>query len=153
LHERALHTSGYSILSRCRNVGPDIFVRQGRALQIYFQGHPEYRATTLLAEYRRDAARFLHGTRDSYPAAPRDYFSAAAAAEFGRIAAIARKSRDPGALAAFDALAAKQSLVNSWRGQARRIYANWLCHLQDAQAKRPTQIGFARRPASAEIAA
>jgi homoserine O-succinyltransferase len=144
LRESALLAAGYSILSRSRAVGPDIFLRHGRALQLFFQGHPEYRATTILGEYRRDVIRYLNGTREIYPDIPRGYFSPLAHAAFTKLAAEARKQRDPSTLSVFDNLASEQLLRDHWFVEARRIYVNWLCYVRDVRTRRPRQASFAR---------
>ena len=65
---------GYRILTRSAVAGVDMFVRQDKSFRLFFQGHPEYEATTLLREYRRDVGRYLRGERDDYPGLPLDYF-------------------------------------------------------------------------------
>src|SRR2546429_6417390 len=42
----------------------DMFVKELNSLFVFFQGHPEYEATTLLLEYRRDIKRFLRRERE-----------------------------------------------------------------------------------------
>ena len=70
LPEQALSRAGYKILTRSEEVGVDLFTRQGRALNVYLQGHPEYGPSTLLNEYKRDIGRFLRqeGRRPVLPA-------------------------------------------------------------------------------------
>ena len=53
----------------------DMFLRSRDSLFLFFQGHPEYEAGTLLREYRRDIGRFLRGERETYPSMPQGYFS------------------------------------------------------------------------------
>ena len=81
LPERALTSCGYRILTRSAEAGVDAFARQDGSFFLFFQGHPEYDADTLLREYRRDAARFLGGEREHYPATPVGYFNDEAAAQ------------------------------------------------------------------------
>src|SRR5258707_4311659 len=59
---------------RSDEAGVDTFVKQRRTLFVFFQGHPEYEAVTLLLEYRRDVARYLRSERDTYPPMPQGYF-------------------------------------------------------------------------------
>src|SRR5271155_2107154 len=80
LPARPLKSAGYKILSQSREAGVDIFAKQDGSFFLFFQGHPEYDADTLLREYRRDAASFLAGERDTYPAPPLHYFNDGAAA-------------------------------------------------------------------------
>jgi homoserine O-succinyltransferase len=129
-----------------------MFLRHGRALQLFFQGHPEYRATTLLGEYRRDVARYLNGARAQYPDMPRGYFSPLATAGFARLATEARKQRDASIMTAFDNLASEQSIQDRWFGEARRIYINWLSYVRDMQTRRPRNETFVR-PTSVDAAA
>jgi homoserine O-succinyltransferase len=150
LRENSLMAAGYTILSRSRDVGADIFLRQGHALQLFFQGHPEYGAATLLSEYRRDVARFLNGERNTYPVLPRGYCGATAAARFAHFAAQARGARTLDALPALDALMADVVPQHGWSTAARRIYINWLCYVSEIRARRHTR----RRTAMpAELAA
>ena len=49
-------------------------MKQRESLFVFFQGHPEYDAVTLLLEYRRDVGRYLRRERDTYPPMPQGYF-------------------------------------------------------------------------------
>jgi homoserine O-succinyltransferase/O-acetyltransferase len=68
--ESDLSSCGYTILSKSDSQGADAFAKQNGCLYIFFQGHPEYEAWTLLSEYRRDVERFLRGERTTYPSIP-----------------------------------------------------------------------------------
>ena len=60
VREESLASTGYSVLTKSADAGVDIFVKQQKnSLFVYFQGHPEYEAQSLLGEYRRDVGRFL----------------------------------------------------------------------------------------------
>jgi homoserine O-succinyltransferase len=142
LRESALISAGYSILSQSRDVGPDIFLRQGRALQLFFQGHPEYRATTLASEYRRDVGRFLSGVRGTYPAMPVNQYGATVASRFARIANHATRTHALDTLATFDAAAAEISFEDCWSREARRIYFNWLSYVSDRRLCTTSQLQF-----------
>ena len=76
LSERALRSHGYAILSRSPEIGVDMFSRKQGALQLFFQGHPEYDADSLLGEYKRDVRRFLSGATEAMPQVPKGYFDA-----------------------------------------------------------------------------
>ncbi|WP_424947710.1 homoserine O-succinyltransferase MetA [Candidatus Spongiihabitans sp.] len=41
---------------------------------VFFQGHPEYEAVSLLKEYKREVMRFIAGVRADYPPYPQNYF-------------------------------------------------------------------------------
>jgi homoserine O-succinyltransferase len=68
--EPALVAAGYVVLARSAEAGVDLFIKQGRTLAVFFQGHPEYQPDTLLREYRRDVGRFLRGEQAAHPALP-----------------------------------------------------------------------------------
>jgi homoserine O-succinyltransferase len=68
--EPALVAAGYKVLARSAEAGVDLFIKQGRTLSVFFQGHPEYQPDTLLREYRRDVGRFLRGEQAAHPALP-----------------------------------------------------------------------------------
>jgi homoserine O-succinyltransferase len=129
IRESNLTSRGYGILTRARNSGPDMFVKQRKSLFLFFQGHPEYEAQTLMLEYRRDIGRFLQGKRDTYPLMPEDYFddeTIAALAEF-RQQVLAQPRQD--LLVNFPTEIAAAKLNNTWRSAAARLYSNWLSYI------------------------
>jgi homoserine O-succinyltransferase/O-acetyltransferase len=63
----ALIASGYEVLSASAEASVDIFLKDGAAPFVFFQGHPEYDGDTLLREYKRDVRRFFARERDEYP--------------------------------------------------------------------------------------
>ena len=79
LPAQALTAAGYQILSTSPVAGADMFIRQGKSLFVFLQGHPEYDPDSLLREYHRDVSRFLRREREAYPQMPSGYFDAAAA--------------------------------------------------------------------------
>jgi homoserine O-succinyltransferase len=126
--EDALRACGYRVISRSDETGVDAFVRRRKNLFVFFQGHPEYDADTLLLEYRRDVKRFRRRERDTYPLMPRGYF------DDGTVAALAamRESalldrRDDGGADLPGDLGAR--VTNTWRPAAAAIYRNWLQYL------------------------
>jgi homoserine O-succinyltransferase len=134
LPENALVSSGYRVLSRSSEAGADIFVKHGRSLFIFFQGHPEYDPGALFREYRRDSRRFLSGERENYPEMPRSYFdddTSAALLEFRE-----RALRCPriDLLSSFPAVP-EEALEHAWRGLALQIYANWFSYLVEQRSR------------------
>jgi len=147
LRESELVACGYDILARSAQAGVDSFARQGRSLFVFFQGHPEYDAASLLGEYRRDVGRFLRGERESFPAMPKNYFDPATAGLLAAFRARARMDRREELLADFPLAAAEHSLTNGWRPSAALIYRNWLAHISAQKAGRATAgaVAGARR--------
>jgi len=74
LDERELEDNGYLILTRSDRAGVDAFVKEGAALEAFWQGHPEYEADTLAREVRRDLQRFASGAT-GIPPLPENYLS------------------------------------------------------------------------------
>jgi homoserine O-succinyltransferase len=130
LRQEDLAVHGYAILTHAPRAGTGLFVKpRGRSLFVHLQGHPEYHATTLLKEYRRDVRRFLRGERPDYPSLPHNYFdpeSTRALAAFER-QALARP--DPALLAEFPDGPIAARLECKWAVDAVRLYQNWLDYL------------------------
>jgi homoserine O-succinyltransferase len=133
----ALRRSGYALLSASPDTGADIFVKQGRSLLVFCQGHPEYECDTLLKEYRRDVGRFLRAEQTNYPTLPSGYFDAAATVRLDGFRERALAQRTPELLTSFPSGAVAHGLEDSWGVAAVQIYRNWLDLL--AAAKQPAR--------------
>ena len=81
LDERELTDNGYLVLTRSRQAGVDAFVKEGAALEAFWQGHPEYEADTLAREVRRDLQRFVSGAARVPPPLPENYLTPEARAQ------------------------------------------------------------------------
>ena len=126
-----LAAAGYNILTRSGDGSVDMFARQGNSLFMFFQGHPEYEARTLLGEYRRDVRRFLRGEAEIYPSIPRDYFDASTVqrlAEFRRHAVL---DRHEALIEAFPGCS-EERLQAPWRPAAELLMSNWFSQLEPA---------------------
>jgi homoserine O-succinyltransferase len=148
--EEALVSRGYRILSRSPEAGADLFIKQGKSLFLFFQGHPEYDSGALFREYRRDVGRFLAGERDSYPAMPCRYFDEPAVAAMAAFRERALRHRHPDLLSSFPTCDAEHNVAHAWRGPAVRLYANWLFYL--ASRKSRTLAPTASQPRRARVA-
>ena len=135
LTEHKLTSSGYRVLSKSAKAGVDTFVKQGRSLFLFFQGHPEYEAQTLLGEYRRDIGRFLRREREHYPNMPQGYFDDATTALMTEFRAQAQNERNEELLSKFPAASTELKLSNSWRPHAATIYRNWLKYITAQKAR------------------
>jgi homoserine O-succinyltransferase len=124
-----LTAKGYQVLTRTSDGGVDTFIKQDEELFVFFQGHPEYTAETLLGEYRRDVGRYLKGEVETYPLLPRDYFDEEAEQSLREIEAKARASRGEKLLGEVSAVLNSVRIPNTWRSTAVLIYRNWLEHL------------------------
>jgi homoserine O-succinyltransferase len=144
--EEALTDCGYRVLTRLQNGSVDAFVKQTKNLFVFFQGHPEYDADSLLLEYRRDIRRFLRGERELYPSMPQGYFDEEAAAAFTLLRERAVADRCEQSLANFPASIQSPSVRSAWRSAAVRFYGNWLRYLFEQKnislESRPRPIGY-----------
>ena len=121
-----LESRGYRLLARTADAGVDSFVKEGKSLFVFFQGHPEYESDSLLREYRRDVERFLKHETSARPSIPRGYFDQATERA---LAALQEKAMSAPAdqLCSHLATALKTSAIeNTWHRTAARIYRNWL---------------------------
>jgi homoserine O-succinyltransferase len=142
--EDALRSCGYRVLTRSDAAGVDMFVKQRNSLFVFFQGHPEYEANTLLLEYRRDIKRFLRRERETYPAMPQSYFDDDTVDVLTALRARALSDRSEELLAELPTTLPGRHLTNTWRRAAARVYRNWLLSLC-AQKDRPLKQGKVAR--------
>ena len=139
----SLRAAGYAVLSFSPDTGADAFVRHKHSLMLFFQGHPEYEATTLLKEYRRDVSRYLSAQQARYPTMPRGYLAADAVALLEEFKVRALAQRRPELLGEFPFAAAAAALTNSWRQSAVAIYGNWLDFIEAATTRRAEEVSLA----------
>lgn len=129
LPETELAACGYRVLTRAEDGGVDMFVKQRKSLFVFFQGHPEYEAKTLLQEYRRDVGRYLRRESDAYPELPHGYFDPPGVHAVTAFRERATDDRRDFLLGHFPTALAERNLTEPWRPAAVRIYRNWLLHL------------------------
>jgi homoserine O-succinyltransferase len=144
--EAALEGAGYQVLSRSAEAGVDMFIKERNSLFVFLQGHPEYDATALFGEYRRDVRRFLAGENECYPDLPHGCFDDEATAALLDFRDLARRRREMALLEQFPAAVVGRALTAPWRAAATRIYANWLAYL----SARPSHAGWVRQPVAAD---
>jgi homoserine O-succinyltransferase/O-acetyltransferase len=137
VREEALASSGYEVLTKSAVAGVDMFVKQQRkSLFVYFQGHPEYEAQSLLGEYRRDVGRFLRQETEYYPTMPKGYFDDQAVELLAAFEKHAHLDRRNELLSDFPVDRAARNLQKSWHVAATRIYRNWLLYLSRRRFQR-----------------
>ena len=122
----ALTAADYSLLTRSAEGDADLFVKQRHSLFVFFQGHPEYEARTLLKEYQRDFGRFISGEYRAYPRVPADYFSPEAVNRLAEFEQRLRAGEFAEPLTAFPFAALAASIEAPWLAPARQVYKNWL---------------------------
>lgn len=130
--ETDVSSVGYRVVARSQEGGWSVATgRRGHCELVLVQGHPEYTATTLLREYRRDVRRWLKCERDDYPAIPAPYLGAEAAERLGAFRARAEAVERPDAriMEDFPYEAVAAGLTAPWAPAASRLGANWLAGL------------------------
>jgi len=110
--------AGLTVLAESPEGGVHMAASPDQIRVIYFQGHPEYDAGSLLKEYKREVKRFLAGELDETPPFPENYFSEEAAA-------LARERIKPEDVDALEQQI-QPLLDNTWGDTARAIVNNWL---------------------------
>ena len=137
--EAALLACGYRVLTRSKDAGVDACVKQRRSLFVFLQGHPEYDATTLLLEFRRDVRRFLRRERETYPTMPHGYFDRETVEALTALRERALVDRREALLAGFPTAMAAGKVTNTWRPTAENLYRNWLAYLREQKAQTATR--------------
>lgn len=151
LSEADLNECGYQILTHSEQAGVDAFVKQRKTLMVFFQGHPEYEANTLLLEYRRDIGRYLKGEVDAYPLMPRSYFDGPTEDALTALQERAVSDRREDLLDEFPSALAETNFENKWRSAALGVYQNWLAHLADRMQLLITTGRTRLQPGLAEV--
>jgi|SRR5579871_798231 len=137
LSGRELTARGYEILTHSEHAGVDTFVKQNNSLMLFFQGHPEYEANTLLLEYRRDIGRYLRRERDTYPSMPENCLSPALTEALEALKYRAMRDRREELVADFPATLVEGNSAAAWSSTASCIYRNWLRWLCAAKQRQP----------------
>lgn len=128
--EPGLRAHGVEILVTGPEAGVQVAVEpDGRRL--YFQGHPEYEAVSLLKEYKREVLRHLAGEREDYPPLPDNTFSepATGLAEAFRRRILSQNGRAE-LIEEFPEEALAREMRHSWKGVSRQLFFNWLDSLR-----------------------
>ena len=133
--EEALAARGYTVLSRTGDGEVNAFVKHENSFFVFFQGHPEYEADTLLREYRRDAGRYLRGESESYPLIPSGYFDQPTADTLSALREEAMAARSKDLLGRVAAVLENPEIENTWRLTAALIYRNWLEYIPRASSQ------------------
>ncbi len=124
--EPDLRSHGVEILV----TGPEAGVQMATepdSRRLYFQGHPEYEAVSLLKEYKREVLRYLIGEREDYPPLPDNTFSGPATdlAEAFRERVLSRNGGEE-LIDEFPEEALAREMRHPWKEVSRQLFYNWL---------------------------
>ena len=118
--------SGYTIISESPGGHVDIFAKNCPSAFVFYQGHPEYDADSLMREYRRDVGRYLHGERSDYPDMPENYFDAETVRRMASFRESAMTDRGPSRFAAFPKATLRRGLPAQLAASAAKVFTRWL---------------------------
>ena len=122
-----LEKAGLTVLAESSEAGVHLAVSPDQFRIVYFQGHPEYHAVSLLKEYKREVFRFINGELDAPPPYPEHYFPDEAidiAAGFMEKCQAALKGRS--AIPEFPEGELMGFVDNTWTDTGKAIVNNWL---------------------------
>lgn len=122
-----LEAAGLKILVEAEDAGVHLAVSPDQFRMVYFQGHPEYDAISLLKEYKREVMRFFSGEREHGPRYPENYMSAEAqeiARAYFHKAEKAAAKDEP--LPPFPDAELEALVDNTWGDTGKAIINNWL---------------------------
>ena len=129
LRAAELADAGYLLLSQTATGEVDACCMEDRSLFVFFQGHPEYEADTLLREYRRDVGRWVRGQSPAYPDMPCRYFDRDTEAALASARGRALAARNTSVHEEVVAVLAAAAMQNTWHASAALLYASWLQYL------------------------
>ena len=115
------------ILAESEEAGVHLAVSEDGFRIVFFQGHPEYDAISLLKEYKREVGRYICGELNNYPPLPENYLtllSTAILEEYREWVIAARRSGTEPPVFPEDLLV--PTLDNTWHDSAEAIISNWI---------------------------
>jgi len=122
-----LDAAGIPVLVESEEAGVHMAVSPDLCRIVYFQGHPEYDAVSLLKEYKRELLRYFRGERESGPRYPEHYFPVAAERIARQYFHAAQSAVDAGReLPPFPDAELAALVDNTWGDTAKAIVNNWL---------------------------
>lgn len=124
---RQLEDAGLTVLAESPDAGVHLAVSPDGFRTVYFQGHPEYQAISLLKEYKREVFRYVHGELDAPPPYPENYLPDEAmslVAEFMDKCDTALKGG--GEIPEFPEDELARFVRNTWTDTGKAMVGNWL---------------------------
>ena len=118
---------GLPVLAKSKEADLHLAVSPDGLRFVFFQGHPEYDAVSLLKEYKREVVRFVNGEREHYPHYPENYLYDEAREILDRYKMqIDRARGDFSNLPAFPDDEVTPWVDNTWSDTGKAIVNNWL---------------------------
>ena len=122
-----LEQHGVKILVSSKEAGVHLAVSPDGFRIVFFQGHPEYDAISLMKEYKREIMRFIKQEIDQYPPFPEHYFTTEIQVVCHYYAEHVKKAvKNQQTALPFPEQEINIYLDNTWRDTAKAVFNNWL---------------------------
>ncbi|MCH9696560.1 MAG: homoserine O-succinyltransferase [Gammaproteobacteria bacterium] len=122
-----LEQAGLKVLVESPDVGVHLAVSKDGFRMVFFQGHPEYDAISLMKEYKRELVAWFTDQRDDLPPYPANYFSPQVITVLEDYVSRLEQARAQHAeMPEFPESAILPHLDNTWRDTAKAVFNNWL---------------------------
>ncbi|MCK5431747.1 MAG: homoserine O-succinyltransferase, partial [Gammaproteobacteria bacterium] len=127
IHKDQFKAANLKILAESEEAGVHLAASEDGFRIVFFQGHPEYDAISLLKEYKREIGRYINSEINDYPPIPENYFSLRSRAildEYSEKIIRARNNNEnpPG----FPEDLIVPMLDNTWHDSAEAVINNWI---------------------------
>jgi len=119
--------AGCRVLVESKEAGVHLAVSEDLFRLVFFQGHPEYDANSLLKEYKREVMLFAKDQRPDYPPFVENYFSEQCEAildEYREDLIAAKNRGEP--IPDFPEPLVAGYLDNTWHDSAEAVLNNWI---------------------------
>ena len=127
---KQMQEAGLTVLVESAEVGVHMAVSPDGFRMVYFQGHPEYDAISLLKEFKREVFRYLADEIEELPPLPQHYFSTQGETVANRLLAACAQSKAAGSRPPkFPEQELMQCIDNTWGDTGKAIVNNWLGHV------------------------
>lgn len=118
---------GLRVLAKSKQADLHLAVSPDGFRFVFFQGHPEYDAVSLLKEYKREVVRFIEGIRSTYPIYPENYLYGEARELLEDYKhQVERAQGDYTDLPGFPDEQLSELVDNTWSDTGKAIVNNWL---------------------------
>lgn len=124
ISKQQFNQAGLKVLVEDETAGVHLAVSEDLFRLVFFQGHPEYDAISLLKEYKRELVRFVDKKSKHYPPFPDYYFNQQSRAilnEYKESLLTAKRS-----IGDFPEALLLRHLDNTWHDSAEAVINNWI---------------------------
>jgi homoserine O-succinyltransferase len=119
--------AGLNVLVNSDEAGVHLAVSEDGFRMVFFQGHPEYDAISLMKEYKREVGRYIFEGIEDYPPVPENYFGQlnnAILEEYRERVGTAMHNNS--AIPEFPEHILVPGLDNTWHDSAEAVINNWI---------------------------